>query len=132
MATGTSAPTRMFISGAWEDALSGATAEATSPATGEALGPVARATARTPAARSPPRRPRSPRWERETAFARAADLRRVADVCERRRDELARALTLDQGKPLHAEAYDEVDELVAMWRGAAEDGIRLGARSRRA
>ena len=43
----------------------------------------------------------------------------------RRREELARALTLDQGKPLHAEAYDEVDELVAMWRGAAEDGIRL-------
>jgi succinate-semialdehyde dehydrogenase/glutarate-semialdehyde dehydrogenase len=52
-------------------------------------------------------------------------MRRVAAVCERRRDELARALTLDQGKPLHAEAYDEVDELVAMWRGAAEDAIRL-------
>ena len=31
MATGTSAPTRMFISGAWEDALSGATAEAAEP-----------------------------------------------------------------------------------------------------
>ena len=61
-----------------------------------------------------------------TAFARAAALHRVADVCERRREELARALTLDQGKPLHAESYDEVDELLAMWRGAAEDGVRLG------
>ena len=29
-----------------------------------------------------------------------------------RRDELALLLSLDQGKPLHAEAYDEVDELV--------------------
>ena len=49
----------------------------------------------------------------------------MADACARRRDELARALTLDQGKPLHAEAYDEVDELVVMWRAAAEDGVRM-------
>src|SRR3954464_11487880 len=125
MATSATTATRMFISGAWEDARSGATAEATSPATGDPLGTVAegdrddarRAIAAAKAA--------FPAWERETAFARADALRRVADVCERRRDELARALTLDQGKPLHAEAYDEVDELVAMWRGAAEDGIRL-------
>ena len=41
-----------------------------------------------------------------------------------RRDELARICTLDQGKPI-AESYDEVDELVAMLRGAAEDGIRI-------
>jgi succinate-semialdehyde dehydrogenase/glutarate-semialdehyde dehydrogenase len=115
----------MFISGAWEDARSGAVAEATSPATGEALGPVAqgdREDARRAVAAA---KAAFPGWERETAFARAAALRRVADVCERRRDDLARALTLDQGKPLHAEAYDEVDELVAMWRGAAEDGVRL-------
>src|SRR5439155_11127060 len=38
--------------------------------------------------------------------------------------DLARACTLDQGKPLH-ESYDEVDELVAMWRAAAEDGVRM-------
>ena len=50
----------------------------------------------------------------------------VGDVIESRRDELARTLTLDQGKPLHAEAYDEVDELVEYWRMAAEDAKRLG------
>ena len=50
----------------------------------------------------------------------------VGDVIEARRDELARTLTLDQGKPLHAEAYDEVDELVEYWRMAAEDAKRLG------
>jgi acyl-CoA reductase-like NAD-dependent aldehyde dehydrogenase len=124
MAT-TSTATRMFISGGWEDAISGAVAEATSPATGEPLGPIAegdREDARRAVAAA---KAAFPAWERETAFARADALRRVADVCERRRDELARALTLDQGKPLHAEAYDEVDELVAMFRGAAEDGIRL-------
>ncbi|HEX2102594.1 MAG TPA: aldehyde dehydrogenase family protein [Solirubrobacteraceae bacterium] len=117
--------TRMFIAGAWEDALSGEVADATSPATGQGLGAVAqgdREDARRAVAAA---KDAFPAWARETAFARADALRRVADVCERRRDELARALTLDQGKPLHAEAYDEVDELVAMWRGAAEDGIRL-------
>src|SRR6478735_8210335 len=125
MATSTSAPTRMFIAGAWEDALSGEVADATSPATGEQLGPVAQGDREDARRAIAAAKAAFPAWERETAFARAAALRRVAGVCERRRDELARALTLDQGKPLHAEAYDEVDELVAMWRGAAEDGIRL-------
>ena len=65
-------------------------------------------------------------WARLSAFDRAALLHRVADVIEARRDELARTLTLDQGKPLRAEAYDEVDELVTYWRMAAEDAKRLG------
>jgi succinate-semialdehyde dehydrogenase/glutarate-semialdehyde dehydrogenase len=52
-------------------------------------------------------------------------MERVAGLVEDRRDDLARALTLDQGKPLHAEAYDEVDELVAYWRMAAADATRI-------
>jgi acyl-CoA reductase-like NAD-dependent aldehyde dehydrogenase len=117
--------TRLFIGGAWVEASSGETAEAVSPATGEGLGPVAqggredarRAVAAAGAA--------FPAWAASTAFARAAALKRIADACERRREELALTLTLDQGKPLQAEAYDEVDELIAMWRGAAEDGVRI-------
>ena len=50
----------------------------------------------------------------------------VGDMIESRREELARTLTLDQGKPLRAEAFDEVDELVEYWRMAAEDAKRLG------
>src|ERR671934_625164 len=118
-------PTRMFVGGDWRDARAGTVEYATSPATGEDLGPVAqgdREDARTAIAAAAAA---FPAWSAQTAFARAAALRRIADACERRRDDLARALTLDQGKPLHAEAYDEVDELVAMWRAAAEDGIRL-------
>jgi len=117
--------TRLFIAGAWEQARSGTTIQATSPATGEPLGEVAqgdREDARRAVAAA---REAFPSWAAATAFERAAALRRIVDVCERRRDELARVLTLDQGKPLHAESYDEVDELVAMWRGAAEDGTRI-------
>ena len=117
--------TQMFIDGAWADAASGATIEATSPATGESLGPVAwgdredarRAIAAANAAFGA--------WEARTAFERAAMLHRVADVMERRSDELARMNTLDQGKPLVAEAAVEVEELVQFFRMAAEDGVRL-------
>jgi succinate-semialdehyde dehydrogenase/glutarate-semialdehyde dehydrogenase len=117
--------TRMFVGGSWCDAAGGEVAEATSPATGESLGQVAQGTREDARRAVAAAHDAFEGWARETPFARATMLRRVAEVCERRRDELARALTLDQGKPLHAEAYDEVDELVAMWRGAAEDGIRL-------
>ena len=115
----------MFVAGAWRDALSGASERAVSPATGEDLGPVAQGDREDARAAVDAAVAAFPGWAGETAFARAAALHRVADVCARRRDELARALTLDQGKPLHAEAYDEVDELIVMWRAAAEDGVRL-------
>jgi acyl-CoA reductase-like NAD-dependent aldehyde dehydrogenase len=117
--------TRMFVAGAWTAAASGAEERARSPATGEDLGAIAQGD-REDARRAVEAAQRAfPGWAALTAFERAAALHRIADVCERRRDELARVLTLDQGKPLRPEAYDEVDEVVAMWRGAAEDGVRL-------
>jgi acyl-CoA reductase-like NAD-dependent aldehyde dehydrogenase len=116
--------TRLFIAGAWEEARSGATIQATSPATGEPLGEVAQADRADARRAVQAARDAFGGWAAATAFQRADALRRIADACERRRDELARACTLDQGKPI-AESYDEVDELVAMWRGAAEDGIRI-------
>jgi succinate-semialdehyde dehydrogenase/glutarate-semialdehyde dehydrogenase len=117
--------TRMFTDGAWCDAASGATVEATSPATGESLGPVAegdREDARRAIAAA---NTAFPTWGARTGFERAELLHRVADACERRRDELARVLTLDQGKPLKAEAEGEVGELIEFWRMAAEDGKRI-------
>jgi acyl-CoA reductase-like NAD-dependent aldehyde dehydrogenase len=116
--------TRLFIGGEWVEAASGEAAEATSPATGESLGPVAQGDREDAQRAIGAARDAFPGWAAATAFERADALRRIAGVCEARRDELARVCTLDQGKPI-AESYDEVDELVAMWRGAAEDGIRI-------
>jgi acyl-CoA reductase-like NAD-dependent aldehyde dehydrogenase len=115
----------MFIDGEWCDAAGGATVEATSPATGESLGPVAdgsRADAQRAVAAA---NAAFPAWAARTGFERAAFLHRVADACERRAGELARILTLDQGKPLKAEAEVEVGELIEFFRMAAEDGKRL-------
>ncbi len=116
--------TRLFVGGEWQDAEAGSTLEATSPATGESLGHVAQAGAEDAGRAVAAAKAAFPAWAAATAFERADALRRVAAEAERRRDDLARACTLDQGKPI-AESYDEVDELVAMLRGSAEDGLRL-------
>ncbi len=116
----------MFVGGAWVPARSHASTEAASPATGESLGRVPEGDRDDARAAIAAARSAAPGWARLSAFERAALLHRVGDVIEARRDELARTLTLDQGKPLRAEAYDEVDELVTYWRMAAEDGKRHG------
>ena len=115
----------MLVGGAWVESESKERVEATSPATGEVLGTVPSGTRedaqRAIASANAARRD----WASRSAFERAAAMERVAGLVEDRRDDLARALTLDQGKPLHAEAYDEVDELVAYWRMAAADATRI-------
>src|ERR1700691_5297839 len=60
-----------------------------------------------------------PEWAGASALERAGWFGKVIAVIGARREELARALTLDQGKPL-AEAFDEVDELCEYFRMAAE------------
>jgi len=118
----------MFLGGAWVGAASGEVFTAESPATGEAIGEVPQGD-REDARRAIEAANRAADgWARLTAFERAAKMHAVADAIEARRDELARVLALDQGKPLRAEAHDEVAELVEYWRMAAEDGRRLEGR----
>ena len=117
---------KMFVGGSWQPSASGETFDATSPATGELIATVPQGD-RTDATRAiESARAAADGWARLTAFERAAKMHAVGDVIEARRDGLARTLTLDQGKPLRAEAFDEVDELVEYWRMAAEDAKRLG------
>jgi acyl-CoA reductase-like NAD-dependent aldehyde dehydrogenase len=66
-----------------------------------------------------------PSWAALSAFERAACCRAVAAAIGARAEDLARALAEDQGKPLAAEARDEVTELAEYFRMAAEDAIRL-------
>ncbi len=117
----------MFVGGAWTPAENGETFTAESPATGEQIGEVPKG-GRADAQRAiGAANDAATGWARLTAFERAALMHRVGDEIEKRRDELTHALTLDQGKPLH-ESRDEVEELVAYWRNAAEDGKRLEGR----
>ncbi len=116
---------RMFLAGEWRASLSAETYNTTSPATGETIAAIPQGDREDARAAIAAAREAGAVWGRMTAFERAAKMHVVGDIIESRRDALARTVTLDQGKPLHTEAYDEVDELVDYWRMAAEDAKRL-------
>ncbi len=115
----------MYVAGTWTESESGVRMEATSPATGEPIGTVPEGTRedvrRAIAAANDAWRG----WAGLSAFERADAMERIAQIIEERRDDLARTLTLDQGKPLQFEAYDEVDELIVYFRMAGADITRL-------
>jgi acyl-CoA reductase-like NAD-dependent aldehyde dehydrogenase len=115
----------MVIAGVWAESGSGARTDATSPATGETIGTVPEATRDDAQQAIAAANAAWQDWATRSAFERAAALERVAELIVERRDDLALTLTLDQGKPLHAESYAEVDELVEYFRMAAADAKRL-------
>ena len=116
---------RLFIDGAWVEAEGGATFEATSPSTGEAIGSVAEGTRGDAQRAIDAANAAAPGWAALSAFDRAAAMKRVAAVIDERREPMARTLSLDQGKPLVAEARDEVEELIAYFDMAAADAVRM-------
>jgi acyl-CoA reductase-like NAD-dependent aldehyde dehydrogenase len=116
---------RMFVDGRWTDARSGASVETTSPSRGDVIAAIPSGDRADAIAAIDAANRAAERWARVSAFDRAAAMDRVGDAIEARRDELARTLTLDQGKPLLAEAYGEVEELLVYWRMAAADATRL-------
>ncbi len=115
----------MVIGGAWVESESGARMDATSPGTGENIGTVPEGTRADAQRAIATANAAAPGWAARSAFERAHAMERVAELIVERRDDLAYALALDQGKPLHAEAYGEVDELVEYWEMAAADAKRL-------
>jgi acyl-CoA reductase-like NAD-dependent aldehyde dehydrogenase len=116
---------RMWIGSEWVDAEGGATFEATSPSTGEVIGTVPEGTRADAQRAIDAARDAWPVWSGLSAFDRAAAMRRVAEAIDARRDGMADALTLDQGKPRAAEALDEVEELIAYFDMAAADATRM-------
>src|SRR3954465_10807993 len=115
----------MHIAGEWVSSESGATFDALSPSTGEVIGSVPEGTRK-----DAPRPVRAANeaasaWARLSAFDRAAAMERIAEEIDRRRDDLARTLAVDQGKPLEAEARDEVEELITYFSMAAADARRM-------
>src|SRR5918993_4228592 len=115
----------MYVAGEWTDGDNEARMEATSPATGEVIGTVPEGTREDVRRAIAAANAAWPAWAARSAFERAAAMERIARIIEQRRDDLSWTLTLDQGKPLQAEAYDEVDELVEYFRMSASEVTRL-------
>jgi len=116
---------KMHIDGKWVDSESGKVFEATSPSTGEVIGTLPEGTRGDAQRAIGAANAAWQDWAARSAFDRAAVMGRVGRVIQERRDDLARTLTLDQGKPLRAEAIGEVDELIVYFEMAAADAKRL-------
>jgi succinate-semialdehyde dehydrogenase/glutarate-semialdehyde dehydrogenase len=113
-----------LIGGDWVAGAAG-TAPAVSPSSGATFAHVAVADAGQAAKAVESAAGAWPAWAGMSAFDRAAVCSGLAAAVLERREELARALTEDQGKPLAAEAFDEVDELAVYFSMAGEDAKRI-------
>ncbi|MBC7813911.1 MAG: aldehyde dehydrogenase [Burkholderiales bacterium] len=115
--------TQLYVDGHWTGGDN--RFEIISPVTGTVIGMVAEGTRADVQQALDAANAAWPDWSRRSAFERSRLLEAVAQRIIERRDELANTLTLEQGKPLYSEAYQEVDELVEYFRLAAGDGLRL-------
>ncbi|GIW79566.1 MAG: NAD-dependent succinate-semialdehyde dehydrogenase [Gemmatales bacterium] len=122
-ATATKAPKKMFIDGDWCDADDGRTLEVINPATEEVICEVAyggRAETRR-ALEAAHKAMKS--WSKLSAWDRAKVLKKTAELMRERVEEIARTLTLEQGKPL-AESKAEILHSADTFEWFAEEGKR--------
>jgi succinate-semialdehyde dehydrogenase/glutarate-semialdehyde dehydrogenase len=111
------------IDGQWVGADNGATQAVHNPADGSVLGQVPRmGAAETRRAIAAAERA-LPAWSALAAAARAALLRRWFELILQHQDDLARLMTLEQGKPL-AEARGEIAYAASFIEWFAEEGKR--------
>jgi succinate-semialdehyde dehydrogenase/glutarate-semialdehyde dehydrogenase len=115
---------KLYVNGEWLSG-GGGWMPATSPATGENFATVAVADLADVDRAVAAARKATGTWAARSPFERAAHLEAVAEAVRSHRDELARLLSEDQGKPLVAEAFGEVDELTEYFHLAGEDAKRL-------
>jgi acyl-CoA reductase-like NAD-dependent aldehyde dehydrogenase len=96
-----------------------------SPVTGETLAEVPDASAEDIDRAVAAARAAQPKWAALSAWDRAKICHTIADLIDARREEFARELSLEQGKPYAAEALGDIDETAENFRIAAEDVKRM-------
>src|SRR6267142_2947728 len=113
-----------YVDGQWVQAQSGAAISVDNPATGEIIGHVPKlGGAETKQAIEAANRA-FPAWSKKTAKERAAVLRRWFDLMMANQDDLARLMTLEQGKPL-TESKGEVAYAAAFLEWFGEEAKRI-------
>jgi succinate-semialdehyde dehydrogenase/glutarate-semialdehyde dehydrogenase len=113
-----------YIDGAWVKARSSATINVDNPATGEIVGTVPKlAAAETREAIEAAERA-LPAWRKKTAKERATVLRTWFDLMMQHQDDLAKLMTIEQGKPL-SESKGEVAYAAAFLEWFGEEAKRV-------
>ncbi len=114
-----------FIGGDWAEPTGENLREIVSPVTGEKLADVPDASPADVDRAVRAAREVQPRWAALSAWERARVCHTIADLVLERREEFARELSLEQGKPYKAEALADIDETAENFRIAAEDVKRM-------
>src|SRR5216117_2827009 len=113
-----------YVNGQWVQAASGQSLNVDNPATGEIIGTVPKLSAAETRQAIEAANRAFPAWSKKTAKERAAILRRWFDLMMANQDDLARLMTLEQGKPL-AESKGEVAYAAAFLEWFGEEAKRI-------
>jgi acyl-CoA reductase-like NAD-dependent aldehyde dehydrogenase len=114
-----------FIAGDWVESTGTEVRQIVSPVTGETLAEVPDASAEDVARAAKAAREAQSAWGARSAWERAEVCHAIADLIDERREDMARELTLEQGKPFTAEAIPDIEETADNFRIAAEDVKRM-------
>ena len=111
---------KMYIDGEWVEAENGEVRPAINPANGESIAMVP-AGSRQDARKAVEAAHRAFAWYRQTSvFERSDILKKVADAVGSYREELARTLSMEQGKPYYSEALGEAGAAACQFEEASE------------
>jgi succinate-semialdehyde dehydrogenase/glutarate-semialdehyde dehydrogenase len=116
---------KLFIAGEWTEGTGDDHYEVRSPVTGEHIYNVPKASQADIDRAVSAARDATEEMRHWTAFERAEMCLRIYDLWQERTEEVARILTLEQGKPYEAEAIDDISEASDYFQIAAEDAKRL-------
>ena len=124
MATTINLDEHLLIGGSWIDATGGARFDVTDPATGDKVGSMPNGTEADVKAAIDAAAAALPGWRSTPAIQRARILRKSADLMRERAEEIATAMTSEQGKAL-AEAKGEVEYAASFFEWFAGEAERV-------
>src|SRR5262249_51154485 len=114
----------LYIGGAWRAASNGGTFAVVNPATEETLAQLANATDADVDAAIDAARKGFELWRQVQPWERARIIRRIGDLMRGREGDIAKALTLEVGKPL-AQAKVETQSAIEQFEWFAEEAKRI-------
>ncbi len=114
-----------FIGGEWVESTGEHVREIVSPVTGEKVADAPDASREDVARAARAAREAQPGWAALSAWDRARICHAIADAIDERTEDMARELSLEQGKPYAAEAIPDIEETAENFRIAAEDVKRM-------
>ncbi len=113
-----------YINGEWVDADDGGTLDVTNPSSGAVIGTVPKLGAAETARAIDAAETAFQSWRKQTAKQRAVCLKKLAELMLENEDDLAKLMTIEQGKPL-VESRGEVAYAASFFEWFAEEGRRV-------